>query len=160
MKISSVQLSHSVVFNCLRPHVLQHARLPCPSLTPGAYSNACSSSQWCHPIISSSIAAFSFHLQSFLALGSFPMSQFIASDGRSIGISASASVLPVNNQDWFLLGLTSWISLSLKGSQESSPIPQFKSINSSVLSFLYSPTLTSRHDHWKNHSLDRPLLAK
>jgi len=154
MKISSVQLSHSVVFNCLRPHVLQHTRLPCPSPTPRAYSNSCPSSWWCHPIISSSIVLFSFHLQSFLALGSFPLSQFIASGGQSIGISASASVLPVNNQDWFLLGLTSWISLSLKDSQESSPTPQFKSINSLTLSFLYSPTLTSRHDHWKNYSFD------
>ena len=154
MKISSVQLSHSVVFNCLQPHVLQHTRLPCPSPTPRAYSNSCPSSRWCHPIISFSTVPFSFHFQSFLALGSFPLSQFIASGGQSIGISASASVLPVNNQDWFLLELTSWISLSLKDSQESSPTPEFKSINSSTLSFLYSPTLTSIHDHWKNYSFD------
>ena len=133
------------MFNCLQPHILQHARLPCPSPTPGIVSNSCSSSRWCYPIISSSVVPFSFCLQSFLALGSFPMNQFIASGGPSIGISASASVLPVNIQDWFLLGLTSWISLSPKDSQESSPTPQFKTINSLALSFLYSPTLTSIH---------------
>ena len=85
---------------------------------------------------------------------SFPMSQFFASGGQSIGVSASASVLPMNIQDGFHLGLTSWISPQSKDSQESSPTPQFKSINSSVLSFLQSPTLTSIHDYWKNHSLD------
>ena len=98
--------------------------------------------------ISSSVIPFFSHLQSFPASGSFPMSQFFASGGQMIGISASASVLPMNIQDWFPLGLTGWISL------ESSPTPQFKSINSSVLSSHYSPTLTSIHDYWKNHSFD------
>ena len=94
-------------------------------------------------------------LHSFPASGSFQVSQFFASGGQSIGVSASASVLPINIQDWFPLGLTGWISLQSKGlSQESSPTPQFKSINYSVLSFLYSPTLTSIHDYWKNHSFD------
>jgi len=112
-------------------------------------------SQWCHPIISFSVIPFSSHLQSFPASGSFQISQFFTSGGQSIGVSASASVLPKNIQDWFPLGWTGWISLLSKGlSQESSPIPQFKSISSLVLSFLYSPTLTSIHDYWKNHSFD------
>ena len=93
-------------------------------------------------------------LQSFPASGSFPVSQFFASGVQNIGVSASASVLPMNFQDWFPLGWTGWISLQSKDSQESSPTSQFKSINSSALSFLYSPTLTSIHDYWKNHSLD------
>ena len=92
--------------------------------------------------------------QSLPASGSFPMSQLFTSGGQSIVLSASASVLPVNIQDWFPLGWTGWISLQSKDSQESSPTPQFKSINSSALSFLHSPTLISIHDHWKNHSLD------
>ena len=109
--------------------------------------------------ISSSVIPFSSCLQSLPASGSFPMSQFFASGGQSIGASASASasVLPMNIQGWFPLGLTGWISLQSKGprdSQESSPPPPLKSINSSVLRFLYSPTLTSIHDYWKNHSLD------
>ena len=92
---------------------------------------------------------------SFPASGSFPMSQFFASGGQSIGVLASASVLPVNIQDWFPLGWTGWNSLQSRGlSKESSPTPQFRSINSSALSFLYSPTLTSIHDHWINHSFD------
>ena len=112
------------------------------------------SSQWCHPTISSSVVPFSSCLQSFPESGSFQMSQFFASGGQSTGISALASVFPMNIQDWLPLGWTSWISLQSKDSQESSPTPQFKSINSSVLSFLYSPTLISIHDYWKNHSFD------
>ena len=107
----SVQFSCSVVSNSVRPHGLQHARPPCPSPTPGAYSNSCLSSQWCHPTISSSAVPFSSHLQSFPASGSFLMSQFFASGGQSTGVSASASVLPMNIQDWFPLGWTGWISL-------------------------------------------------
>ena len=99
-----VQFSCSVVSNSLCPHGLQHARPPCPSPTPRAYSNSCPSSWWCHPIISSSVIPFSSCLQSFPASGSFPMSQFFTSSGQSIGVSASASVLPVNIQDCFLLG--------------------------------------------------------
>ena len=151
---SSVQFSHSAMSDSLWPHGLQHPRLPCPSPTLRAYSNSCSLSQWCHPTTSSSVVPFSSHLQSFPASESFPMSQFFASGGQSIGVSASASVLPMNTQDWSPLGLTGWISCSPRDSQESSPIPQFKSINSSVLSFLYSPALTSIHDYWKNHSFD------
>ena len=99
----------------LPPNGLQHARLPCPSPTPGACSNSCLSSQWCHPTISSSVVPFSSWLQSFPALGSFPISQFFTSGGQRIGASASASVLPMNIQDWFPLGWTGWNSLQSKG---------------------------------------------
>ena len=99
----------------LRPHGLQHARFPCPSPIPGACSNSCSSSWWFHPTISSSVVPFSSCLQSFPASGSFPVSQFFASGGQSIGASASASVLPMNIQGWFPLGLTSLISFLSKG---------------------------------------------
>jgi len=102
---ASFLFSRSVVSNSLRPHGLQYRRLPCPSPTPGAYSNSCPLSQWCHPTISSSVVPSS-HLQSFPASGSFPRSLFFASGGQTIGASASASVLPVNIQDWFPLGLT------------------------------------------------------
>ena len=130
---------------------MQHTRLPCPSPTPRAYSNVCPLSWWCHPTISSSVVPFSC-LQSFPASGSFQMSQFFASGGQSIGASASISVLPMN---WFPLGWTGWISLqSKRDSQESSPTSQFNSINSLALIFLCSPTLTSIHDYWKNHSFD------
>ena len=143
--------SRSVMSNSLWPHGLQHARLPCPSAIPEVCLNSCPSSQWCHSTVSSSIVPFSSCLQSFPASGSFQMNQFFASGGQSIGVSASASVLPMNTQDWFPLGWTGWISS--RDSQESSPAPQFK-INSSALCFLYSPTLTSIHDYWKNHSFD------
>ena len=112
---SSVQFSHSVMSDSLRPHGLQHTRLPCPSPTPRACSNSWPSSQWCYPTISSSVIPFSSHLQSFPASGTFQMSQFFASGGQSIGASASASVLPINIQDWFSLRWTGWISLQSKG---------------------------------------------
>ena len=112
---NSVQLSHSVVSNSLRPHGLQHARLPCPSPTPGVHSNSCPLSWWCHQTVSSSVVPFSSCLQSFPASGSFQMSQLFASGGQSIGVWASASVLPMNTQDWSLLGWTGWISLQSKG---------------------------------------------
>jgi len=154
----SVQFSRSITSNSLWPHGLQHTRLPCSSPTPGACSNSCPSSQFCHPTISSSVVPFSSCLQSFPASGSFPRSQF-SSGGQSVGVSASASVLLMNIQDWFPLGWTGWISLQSKGLSESSPTPQFKSINSSVLnssvlSFLYGPILTSIYDYWKNHGFD------
>ena len=98
----------------LRPHWLQYARLPCPSPTPGAYSNSSPLSWWCHPTISSPDVLFSSCPQSFPASGSFPMSQFFVSGGQSIEVSASASVLPMNTQDWFPLGLTGLISLQSK----------------------------------------------
>ena len=150
----SVQFNRSVMSDSLWPHVLQHTRLPCPSPTPRVYSNSCPLSRWCHPTTSSSVVPFSSRLQSFPASGSFQMSQFFASDGQNIGASASTSVLLMNIQDWFSLGWTGWISCSPRDSQESSPTPQFKSINSLALSFLYSPTLTSIYDYRRNHSLD------
>ena len=110
----SVQFSHSVMSDSLRPHELQHAKPPCPSPTPGACSNSCPSSQWCHPTISSSVVLFSSCIQSFPASGSFQMSQLFTSGGQSTGVSASTSVLPVNIQDWFPLGWTGWISLQSK----------------------------------------------
>ena len=109
--VSSVQFSCSVVSNSLRLHRLQHARPPCPSPTPRAYSNSRSLSRWCHPTISSSVIPVSYCLQSFLASGSFPMSQFFTSSGQSIGASASTSVLPMNIQDWFPLGWTQYVAL-------------------------------------------------
>ena len=110
-KVSSVHFSSSVVSDCLQPHGLQHIRLPCPSPTPGAYSNSCPSSWWCHPTISSSVIPLSSCLQYFPASRSFLEGKFFKSGGQSIGISASASVLPMNIQDWFPLGWTGWISL-------------------------------------------------
>ena len=108
-------LSCSVVSGFLRPHGLQHARLPCPSSTPGACSNSGPLSQWCHPTISSSVVPFSSCPHSFPASGSFQMSQFFPSDGQSIRVSASASVLPMSIQDWFPLRWTGWISLQSSG---------------------------------------------
>ena len=113
--ISSVQFNHSVMSNSLWPHRLQHTSLPRPSPTPRACSNSCPSSRWCHPTISSSVIPFSSCPQSFPASGSFPMSQFFSAGCQSIGVSASASVLPMNIQDWFSLGLTDWISFLSKG---------------------------------------------
>ena len=149
----------SVTQSCLTlcvTHGLQHSKLPCPSPTPRACSNSRPLSRWYHPTILSSIVPFSSCLQSFPASGFFPMSQFFKSGGQSIGVSASASVLPMNIQDWFPLGLTGLISLQSKRFSRvfSCPIPQLESINSLALSLLYGPTLTSIHDYWKNHSFD------
>ena len=150
----SVQFSHSVVSNSLQPHELQHARPPCQSPTPRVYPNSCPSSRWCHPTISPSVIPFSSCPQSLPASGSFPTSQLFAWGGQSIGVSASASVLPMNTQDWSPLGWTGWISLHSKGLSRVFSNTTVKSINSLALSFLHSPTLTSIRDHWKNHSLD------
>ena len=136
----SVQFSCSVVSNSLRPHESQHARPPCPSPTPRDHSDSCPLSQWCHPAISSSVVPFSSCPQSLPASESFPMSQLIAWGGQSTGVSALASFLPKKSQGW-------------------SP-SEWKSINSSALSLLHSPTLTSIHDHWKNHSLIHLSLSK
>ena len=111
----SVQFSHSIMSNSLWPNEPQHAGPPCPSPTPGVYPNSCPSSWWCHPAISSSVIPFSSCPQSLPASGSFLISQLFAWDGQSIGASASASVLPINIQDWSPLGWTGWISLQSKG---------------------------------------------
>ena len=151
---SSVQFSRSVVSDSLRPHELQHARPPCPSPTLRVHSNWCPSSQWCHPAKSSSVVPFSSCPQSLQASGSFPVSQLLAWGGQSTGVSASASVLPMNTQDWFPLGWTGWVSLQSKGlsrvfSNTTVPKHQFFCAQRSS-----QPTLTSIHDHWKKHSLD------
>ena len=151
--------SLSIMSDSLRLHGLKHTRLPWPSPSPRACSNSCPLSRWCHPIISSSAIPFSSCLQSFPESGSFPVSRLFTSGGRSIRASTSASVLPVNIQDRFPLGLTILISLQSKGL--SSPMSQFKSINSLVFSFLFGPTLTSIHDYWKIIALTIwTLLAK
>ena len=112
---SSIQFSHSVVSDSLWPHRLRNIKLPCPSPTPGDYSNSCPLSRWCHPTISSSVVPFSSCLHSFPTSGSFQMSQLFASGDQSNGVSASTSVLPMNTQDWTPLGWTDWISLHSKG---------------------------------------------
>ena len=138
-QFGSVQSSHSVVFS---------SKTPWTAACKVSLSiiNSCPSSWWSHPIISSSVISFSSCLQSFPASGSFPNSQFFTSGDHSIGVSASVSVLPMNSQDWFPLGLTGLISLHSKGLSIIFPRPQFKSINSSMLNFLYGPALTSIHD--------------
>ena len=147
---NKVQFSCSVVSDSLWPRGLQHARLPCPSSTPRACSNSCLSSQWCRPTISSSVIPFSSCRQSFPASGYFPVSQFFTSGGPSIGASASASVLPVNIQDWFPLGLTGLISLQSKG-----------------LSGIFSNTTVQKHQFfnaqlslWSNCHIHTWLLGK
>ena len=117
--VFSVQFSYSVLSDCLQPHGLQHARPPCPLPTSRVYSNSCPLSWWCHPTISSSAVPFSSCLQSFPASGSFLMSQFFTSGGQSTGVSASASVLPMNIQDWSPLGRTGWISFAVQGTLKS-----------------------------------------
>ena len=138
----------------LQPHGLQHARLPCPLPSPEACWNSCPSSWWCHPTISSSVIPFSPCLQSFPASGSFPVSY--SSHQVAKVLSFSFSISPSNEYSGLISFRIDWFDLlwSLRDSQESSPTPQFKSINSSMLSFLYGSTLTSIHDYWKNHSFD------
>ena len=145
----SFQFSHSVVSDSLWLHESQQTRHTCPSPTPGIYSNTCPLSWWCHLAISSSVVPISSCPQSLPVSESFPMSQLFAWVGQSTGVSVSASVLPMNTQDWSPLGWLVGSPWSPRDSQESSPTPQFKSINFSVLSFLHSPTLTSLHDHWE-----------
>jgi len=125
----------------VRPHEPQHTRPSCPSPNPGVHPNPCPLTGWCHPTISSSVVPFSSHPQSFPALGAFQMTQLFASGGQSLGVSASTSVLPKNTQDWSPLGWTGWISLQFNGLSRVFSNTKIKSINSSSLSFLYSPTL-------------------
>ena len=146
--LSSVQFSCSVVYNSLRPHESQHARPPCPSPTPGVHSNSCPLRQWCHPTISSSVVPFSSCPQSLPALESFPMSQLFTWGGQSIGVSALASFLPMNTQDWSPLEWTGWISLQSKG-----------------LSRVFSNTTVQKHQFfsaqpslWSNSHIQLSLL--
>ena len=143
--ISSGQLSHSVMCDSLRPHELQHARLPCPSPTPRACSNLCPLNWWWHPTISSSVVPFSSHLQSFPASGSFPMSQFFTSGSQSIG--TSVSVLQMNIQDCFPLGLTCWIPLQSEGLSRVYSNTTVQKHQFFGAQHFYSPTLTSIHDY-------------
>ena len=142
----------------LRPHGLQHARLPCPSPIPGACSNSCPSSRWYHPTISSSDVPFSSCLQSFPASGSFSVNQFLALGGQSIG--ASASVLPMDIQDWFPLGLTGLIFLQSKGLSRvvfNSIVQKHQFFSAQLSLWSNSPHLWSKssiHDYWKNRSFD------
>ena len=145
------------MFDSLWPHGLQHTRLPCPSPLPRVCSNSSPLSLWCHLTISSSVIPFSSCLQSFPASGSFPMSWLFATGSQSVGASTSASVLPMNIEDWFPLGLMDLIPLLSKGL---SRVLSITTVNSSVLSFLYGPTLTSIHDYWKNHSFDYMDLCR
>ena len=142
----------SVVSESLKSHGLQHARLPCPSPSPGVCSNSCPLSQWCHPTISSSVIPFSSCPQSFPASGSFLMCQLFTSSNQSTG--ASASGLSMNIQDWFPLGWTGWISLQPKGLSRVFSSTTVQHINSLALNLLYGPTLTYIHDYRKNHSFD------
>ena len=135
----------------LWPYGLQQAKLPCPPQSPGVCSSSSPLSWGCYVTIPSSGTLFTFCLQSFPVSGSFPMSQFFASGGRSIEAS--------NSQGWFPLGLTSLISLQSKGLSGVFSRPQFESNNSLVFSLLYGPTLTSLHDYWKNHSFDYMSLC-
>ena len=146
----SVQFSCLVVSDSLQPHGLQHTRLPRPSPTPRAWRNSRPLRRWCYPTISSSGVPFFFCLQSFPASESLPMSLFFESGGQSNRLSASASVFPMNIKDWFPLGWTDWIPLQSKGFSRVFFNTTVKSISSSVLSFLYNPTLTSIHDYRRN----------
>ena len=141
----------------LWPHGLQHTRLPCPLPSPGVCSNSCPLSQWCYPNISSSATLFSCP-QSFPASGSFSVSQLFCISGQSIGAETSVSVLPMNSQGWFPLGLTGLISQSKRLSRVlSGTIWKHQSL---TLSFLDGPTLTSIHDYWENHSVDSMNLCQ
>ena len=154
LKIRWDQIRHSVVSNSLRPHESQHARPLCSSPTPRVHSDSRPSSQWCHPTISSSVIPFSSCLQSFPASGSFQMSQFFTSCGQSVGVSVSASVLPIHIQDWLPLGWKGLISLPSIGLSRVFSNTTVQKHQFFVLSFLCSPTLTSIHVYWKNHSFN------
>ena len=158
---SSVQFSHSVVSNFLRPHESQHARPPCPLPTPRVHSNPCPSSRWCHPTISSSVIPFSSCPQSLPASESFPMSQLFTWGGQSIGVSASTSVLPMNTHDWSALGWTGWTSLQSKGLLKS--LLQHHSSKTSILRCSAFFTVHLSHPYMttgKTIALTRQTLVK
>ena len=149
----SVQFSLSVVSDSLWPHEPQHTRPLCPSPTPRVHPNPCPLSPWCHPTILSSVIPFSSHPQSFPASGSFQMSQLFIRWPKYWSFSFNIS--PSNAHPGLISFRMDWLDLlAVQGTLKSPPTPQVKSINSSAPSFLYSPTLTSTHDYWKNHSLD------
>ena len=148
---SSVQFSHSVVSNSVQPHGMQHTRTPCPSPTPRIYPNSCPLSWWCHPTISSSVVPSSSSPQSFPASGSFQMSQLFTSGGQSIGVSASASVLPMNIQDWSPLGWTSWISLQSKG-----PSRVFSNTTVQKHQFFGTQLSSQSNSHIRTWPLEKP----
>ena len=155
-KVISVQFSLSVLSDSLRPHEPQHTRPPCPSPTPGVYSNSCPLSRWCHPIISSSVIPFSSCPQSFPASGSFQMSQLFAWGGQRIGVF-SFNISPTNEHRGLICFRIDWLDLlAVQGTLKSSPALQFKSINSLALSFLYSPTL---YQHNKGHMTSPQLTS-
>ena len=147
--------SCSVASHFLWPHGLHHARPPCPSPSPGVCSNSCPSSRQCHPTILSSVVPFSSWLLSFPESGSFPISWLLASGGQSIGASASESILPMNIQSWFPLGLTGLISLQFKGFSKSL-IQRHQFFGAQPF---YCPALTSIHDYWKNHSFNQIYIC-
>ena len=157
VQFSSVQFICSVMCNSLRHHGLQHTRLPCPSPTPGAYSNSCPLSWWCHLTISSSVIPFSSCLQTFLASVYFTVNQFFMPKVLDLQLQHQ-SFQWTFKVDFLLDGLV-W-SCSPRDSQESSPAPQFERINSLALSLLYGPSLTSLHDYWKDHSFDYTDLCQ
>ena len=144
-----------------RSHGLQHTRLPCPSLSPGACSNSCPLSRWCHPVVSSTVIPFSSCPQSFPTSGSFSVSQVFASSGQVLEVQLQHPSFQWLFRIDFLQGWLLWSPCCPRDSQESSPALQFKSIHSLTLSLLYGPTLSSVYDYWENHSFDcGPLLAK
>ena len=143
----------------LQPHGLNHARLPCPSSSPGACLNSCPLSRWCHPTISSSVVPVSSCLQCFPASQSFQMSQFFTLVGQSTGVSVLASVLPMGIQDWFPLGWTGWICLCSKGLSRVISNTTVQKHQSLALSLLYGPTLILIHDYWKTIALTRPTFV-
>ena len=147
---SSAQFSRSVVSNSLRPHESQHPRSPCLSPAPEVYSNSCPSSQWCHPAISSSVVPFSCP-QSLPASGSFPMSQLFPWGGQSTGVSASASVLPMNTQDWPPLGWTGWISLQSKGLSR-----VFSNTTAQTYQFFGTQLFSQSNSHIHTWPLEKP----
>ena len=153
-KYISVQFSKSVVSNSLWPHELHHARPPCPSHTSRVYPNSCPLSLWCHPTISSSVDPFSSCPQSFPASGLFQWVSSLHQMAKILEFQLQHQSFQWTPRTNLLLNGLVGSSCSPRDSQESSPTPQFKSIKPLVLSFLYNPTLTSIHDHWKNHSLD------
>ena len=154
MDMSSVQFSRSVMSDSLRPHESQHAMPPCPSPTPGVYLNSCPLSRWCHPAISSSVVPFSSCPQSLPASGSFPRVNSSHQVAKVLEIQLQHQSFQWTPRTDLLQDGLVGSPCSARDSQESSPTPQFKSINFSVLSFLHGPTLAFIHDHWKNHSLD------